>query len=68
MPLCGKMSECFYGSWGWGMEALTEPVSTSTFDRWVREGRFPKPVKIGARTVAWRVEDVSRWFADRGVA
>lgn len=66
------------------MEALTElprdgfvrkneilrhvPVSTSTFDRWVREGRFPKPVKIGARTVAWRVEDVSRWFADRGVA
>jgi predicted DNA-binding transcriptional regulator AlpA len=24
----------------------------------VRKGRFPKPVKLGPRTTAWRVEDI----------
>lgn len=24
----------------------------------IREGRFPKPVKLGPRTAAWRVEDI----------
>lgn len=24
----------------------------------VKEGRFPKPVKLGPRTAAWRVEDI----------
>ncbi|HXD35423.1 MAG TPA: AlpA family phage regulatory protein, partial [Rhodanobacter sp.] len=24
----------------------------------VRSGRFPKPVKLGPRTTAWRVEDI----------
>jgi prophage regulatory protein len=28
-------------------------IPKSSFDRGVRQGRFPKPVKIGQRSVAW---------------
>ncbi len=24
----------------------------------VKDGRFPKPVKLGVKTTAWRVEDI----------
>ncbi len=34
------------------------PVSASTWWAGVRSGRFPKPVKLGPRTTAWRVEDI----------
>lgn len=34
------------------------PVSRSTWLNGVREGRFPKPVKLGKRTTAWRVTDI----------
>lgn len=34
------------------------PVSKSTWWAGVRSGRYPQPVKIGARCTAWRVEDI----------
>ena len=34
------------------------PVGKSTWWQGVRDGRFPKPVKLGPRTTAWRVEDI----------
>jgi len=34
------------------------PVGKSTWWLGVKEGRFPKPVKLGPRTTAWRVEDI----------
>jgi prophage regulatory protein len=34
------------------------PVSKSTWWAGVKDGRFPKPVKLGARITAWRVEDI----------
>jgi prophage regulatory protein len=34
------------------------PVSKSTWWQGVKNGRFPKPVKLSARTTAWRVEDI----------
>jgi predicted DNA-binding transcriptional regulator AlpA len=34
------------------------PVSKSTWWQGIRDGRFPKAIKIGARTTAWRVEDI----------
>ena len=34
------------------------PVGKSTWWQGVRSGRFPKPVKLGPRTTAWRVEDI----------
>jgi predicted DNA-binding transcriptional regulator AlpA len=34
------------------------PVSKSTLWKGVKSGRFPKPVKLGPRITAWRVEDI----------
>lgn len=34
------------------------PVSRSTWLAGVRSGRYPKPVKLGPRTTAWRVEAI----------
>jgi predicted DNA-binding transcriptional regulator AlpA len=34
------------------------PVSKSSWWQGVRDGRFPKPVKLGPHTTAWRVEDI----------
>ena len=36
------------------------PVSRTTWWNGVRDGRFPRPVKLGKRTTAWRVEDIRR--------
>lgn len=34
------------------------PISKSTWWAGVKDGRFPKPVKLGPRITAWRVEDI----------
>ncbi len=36
-------------------------VSSSTLDRWVKDGRFPAPTKIG-RILLWNQETVSKWL------
>ncbi|RWO00959.1 AlpA family phage regulatory protein [Mesorhizobium sp.] len=43
------------------------PVSKSTWWAGVKDGRFPKPVKLGPRITAWRVDDI-RALINRGVA
>ena len=35
------------------------PVSKSTWWEGCKTGRFPKPVKLGPRTTAWRAEDIA---------
>jgi len=37
----------------------------STIYFWMREGNFPKPLKIGARAVAWRERDIQQWIKER---
>jgi prophage regulatory protein len=34
------------------------PVGKSTWWEGIKTGRFPKPVKLGTRITAWRVEDI----------
>ncbi|QJD31182.1 helix-turn-helix transcriptional regulator [Methylococcus geothermalis] len=34
------------------------PVSRSTWWAGVKDGRYPKPIKIGPRTTVWTVEDI----------
>ena len=34
------------------------PVGKSTWWQGIKTGRFPKPVKLGPKTTAWRVEDI----------
>lgn len=39
------------------------PVSKSTWWAGVKDGRFPKPLKLGARITVWRAEDINRLVA-----
>lgn len=41
------------------------PVSKSTWWAGIKDGRFPKPVKLGPRITVWRVEDI-RAMIDAG--
>lgn len=36
------------------------PVSRSTWFRGIESGTFPKPVKLGKRASAWRVEEIRK--------
>jgi prophage regulatory protein len=40
------------------------PVSKSTWWAGIKTGRFPKPVKLGPRITAWRVEDIRALIED----
>ena len=44
-------------------EGLT--VAQSTIRRWVSDGKFPRPIRLGQNTVAWRISDIEEWLADR---
>lgn len=39
--------------------------SRSTLYAWISQGRFPAPVRVGARTVAWVESEVSDWLRAR---
>lgn len=41
------------------------PISHTTLWRRVKEGSFPKPVKLSTRVAAWRAEDIRAWIAAR---
>jgi prophage regulatory protein len=43
------------------------PISKSTWWEGVKTGRFPKPVKLGARITVWRAEDI-RKLINNGIA
>lgn len=36
------------------------PIGKSAWWQGVKVGKFPKPVKLGPRITAWRVEDIRR--------
>jgi prophage regulatory protein len=42
------------------------PVGKSTWWAGVKSGRFPKPVKLGPNTSAWRVEDIRSLIEQSG--
>lgn len=42
------------------------PISKSSWWAGVKSGRYPKPVKLGPRTTAWRVEDI-RHLIENGI-
>jgi prophage regulatory protein len=41
------------------------PVSMATWWRWVRDGKAPKPVRLGEHSVAWAQSDISKWIDER---
>lgn len=38
------------------------PVSPATVWRWVREGKFPKPFKLGESVTVWDVAEVETFI------
>lgn len=44
------------------------PVSRTTWFDGVKSGRFPAPVRLGPRCVAWRVEDIRALLDSLGEA
>ncbi|MBF0383685.1 MAG: AlpA family phage regulatory protein [Magnetococcales bacterium] len=42
------------------------PVSNSSWWNGVASGIYPKPVKLGPRTTAWRVEDILKLIEKLG--
>ncbi len=40
-------------------------LSRSSLDRWEKSGDFPKRIRLGANSIAWRSEDVQRWLQER---
>jgi predicted DNA-binding transcriptional regulator AlpA len=42
------------------------PISSSSWWAGVASGRYPKPVKLGPRTTAWRADDI-RNLVEHGV-
>ena len=43
-------------------------ISNATLWRWIKAGRFPAPMKIGKKKVAWRSSVLATWVAQRSVA
>lgn len=42
------------------------PIGRTTFLNKVKAGEYPKPVKLGARSVAWRASDIRALLAEIG--
>lgn len=45
------------------VEALTG-LSRSTIYKFMKDGTFPKAVKIGPRAVGWRQADIEDWLSN----
>lgn len=41
----------------------TTGIGRNTVYRRIKEGTFPKQVRIGPNSVAWRQSDISQWMA-----
>lgn len=41
------------------------PVGKTTWWNGVKSGRFPRPVKLGPNTTAWRVEDIKTFIKEQ---
>ncbi len=39
-------------------------LSTATIYRMIAEGKFPKQIRLGARSVGWLESDINNWLND----
>jgi predicted DNA-binding transcriptional regulator AlpA len=42
-------------------------VSEKTIWKWVKDGAFPQPVKLGSGVTVWRLSDVQAWMQSKGL-
>lgn len=43
-------------------------VSRATIYRWLDEQRFPRPIRLGERTIGWKESSLAEWLAAREAA
>jgi prophage regulatory protein len=55
---------------GYRARAVAERLSVhpQTLWRWIREGRFPKGVKVGPMVTLWTETTIEQWLAERAKA
>jgi prophage regulatory protein len=41
------------------------PYSRSTIYQLISQGKFPQPINLGARAVAWLESDIDQWMTNR---
>lgn len=46
------------------VEAITG-LSRSTLYAQMKDGTFPRPIRLGARAVGWRKSDIEKWLSER---
>jgi prophage regulatory protein len=47
------------------LQSLIGRPARCTVVRWIKQGTFPAPVKIGPRRIAWRTRDIDVWLSNR---
>jgi prophage regulatory protein len=74
-PAAGHEARPPYPGGAPGKRVLRKPdvkgrtgLSNSTIHAWIKEGRFPAPVALGARAVGWIESEIDAWIADRAAA
>ncbi|MEI6146397.1 MAG: AlpA family phage regulatory protein [Methylococcales bacterium] len=66
LPQQGFVRICqIVGSKSKGIPAIL-PIGRTSFLNGVKSGKYPKPVKLGERTTAWRVEDIRALIVSLG--
>ena len=68
-PLCGKKGYAMAEK-SQALKRLPDVLnrvgySRSTIYQLIADGKFPKPVSLGARAVAWLESDIDAWIAAR---
>ena len=38
-------------------------IARATLYKLIKEGRFPSPLRLGERSVGWRLADIDAWLA-----
>ncbi len=46
------------------VEAITG-LARSTIYRLMKDGTFPRPIRVGPSAVRWRLSDIEAWMASR---
>jgi prophage regulatory protein len=37
-------------------------ISKSSVWLWIRQGRFPEPIRVGPRVTCWRLTEIDAWI------
>lgn len=40
-------------------------ISRSTIWSWCKQGKFPKPIKLGENCTAWNSKDIDKWLEQK---